>query len=291
MPPLRQQMIAALQLSGKGERPQQTSGRAVRLLAQCYRTSPALISAQALQQYVLHRKHINRRSPRSLRLCSSALRFFSHHVLARDWKTRDLMRAASEPRLPALLSLAEVRRLLNAATPVPNRVSCTTVSSCGLRLHEALSLQVSAIESPRHMRHVHRGTGAKDRSVPLPHETLELVRLSWTTHRHPPWLFPACGRNHKHRATATFPLRRSSVQGAFRTATQRASIITRAVGVHTLRHAYATHRLEAGVNLRAMQRSMGHAHLATTMLSLHLTHKGHEDASQRLDALMRGFPS
>ena len=117
------------------------------------------------------------------------------------------------------------------------------------------------------------------------------MRLSWKTHRHPPWLFPACGRDHKHLATAIAPMRRSSVQGACRQATQRAGIIKRDVGVHTLRHASATHLLEAGVNLRAMQRSMGHAHLETTMLSLHLTHKGHEDASQRIDALMRGCPS
>jgi len=289
MTPLRQQMIAALQLSGKGERTQQTSVREGRLLAQFYRKAPDLISEQELQQDVLPRKHINRLSPSSMRLCSSALRFFSHHVLERDWKTLDLMRAESEHRLPALLSLEEVRRLLNAATPLPNRVSCTTVSSCGLRLHEALSLQVSAIDSLRHMLHVHRGKGAKDRSVPLPHETLELLRLSWKTHRNSTWLFPACGRDQKHLATATSPMSRRSVQGAFRTATQRAGIIKRDVGVPTLRHASATHLLEAGVNLRAMQRYMGPAHLDTTMRSLHLTHKGHDDASQRLDALMRGF--
>lgn len=92
-------------------------------------------------------------------------------------------------------------------------------------------------------------------------------------------------------ATATAPMSRSSVQGAFRTATQRAGILTRAIGVHTLRQASATPRLEAGVNLRAMQRDMGHAQRETTMRSLHLTHKGHDDASQRLDALMRGFQS
>ncbi len=289
MTPLRQQMIAALQLSGKSERTQQSYVREVRLLAQFYRTSPDLISEQELQQYLLHRKNSDGLSPSSMRICYSGIRFFYHHVLGRAWKPLDLIRAESEHRLPAILSLEEVRRLLNAATPLHNRVYFTTVYSCGLRLHEALSLQVSDIDSPRHTIHVHRGKGAKDRYVPLPHDTLELLRLYWKTHRNPTWLFPATGRDHKHMATATSPMRRSSVQGAFRKATQRAGIIKRDVGVHTLRHCYATHLLEAGVNLRAIQRYMGHAHLETTMLYLHLTQKGHEDAYQRIDALMRGF--
>jgi site-specific recombinase XerD len=288
MTPLRQQMIAALQLSGKSERTQQSYVREVRLLAQFYRKSPDRISEQELQQYLLHRKNIDGLSPSSMRICYSGIRLFYHHVLGRDWKTLNLLRAESEHRLPAILSLEEVHRLLNAATPLHNRVYFTTVYSCGLRLHEALSLQVSDIDRPRYMVHVHRGKGAKDRSVPLPHDTLELLRISWKTHRNPTWLFPATGRDHKHMATATFPMSRSSVQGAFRKAIQRAGISKRDVGIHTLRHSYATHLLEAGVNLRAMQRYMGHAHLETTMLYLHLTQKGHEDASQRIDALMRG---
>ena len=291
MPPLRQHMMAALQLSGKSERTQATSVREVRLLAQFSGTSPDVISEQDLQASCLHRKNVDGLAPASMRICSRGLRFFSHHVLGRDWKTLDLIRAESAHRLPALFSLEEVRRLRKAATPLHNRVSCTTVSSCGLRRHEALHRQVSDIESPRHMLHVHRGKGAKDRAVPLPHDTLELVRLSWQPPRHPTWLLPAGGRDHTHLATAISPMSRSSVQGAFRTATQRAGILTRDIGVPTLRHASATHLLAAGVNLRAMQRSMGHAQLATTMLSLHLTHKGYEDASQRLDALMRGFQS
>ena len=291
MTPLRQQMIAALQLSGKSARTQATYVREVRLLAQFYGKSPDVIAEQDLQAYCLHRKNVDGLAPASMRICSSGIRFFYHHVLGRDWKTLVLMRAESAHRLPAILSLEEVRRLLNAATPLHNRVSFTTVYSCGLRLHEALPLQVSDIDSPRHMIHVHRGKGAKDRSVPLPHDPLELLRLYWKTHRHPTWLFPACGREHTHMATAPSPMSRSSVQGAFRKATQRAGILKRDIGVHTLRHAYATHLLEAGVNLRAIQRYMGPAQLETTMLSLHLTHKGHEDASQRIDALMRGFQS
>jgi integrase len=171
---------------------------------------------------------------------------------------------------------------------VHHRVSCTTVARCGLRLHEALSLQVSASDGPRHMLHVHPGTGAQDRSVPLPAETLSLLRTSWHTHRHPPWLFPATGRDHQPTATAPEPMSRRSVQGACRTATQRAGIITRDGGVQTLRHAAATPRLAAGVTRRAMQRSLGHAQRDTTMRSLHLTPTGHDEAAQRLDALRRG---
>jgi len=118
MPPLRQHMLAALQLSGKSERTQATSSRAVRLLAQCYGTSPAVISAQALQASCLHRTNVDGLAPASLRLCSRGIRFFSHHVLGRAGKTLDLMRAESAHRLPALLRLEEVHRLLPAATPM-----------------------------------------------------------------------------------------------------------------------------------------------------------------------------
>jgi len=127
MTPLRQQMIAALQRSGKSERTQQSSVREVRLLAQCYGTSPHLISASELQHYILPRKNVDHLASTSMRICYSGIRFFSLHVLARDWKLLDLMRAQSEYRLPAILSVQEVRRLLSMATPLHNRVDFTTV--------------------------------------------------------------------------------------------------------------------------------------------------------------------
>jgi integrase/recombinase XerD len=291
MTSLRQHMIAALQRSGKSERTQQTSVREVRLLAQFYGKSPDLISEQQLQHDVLHRKNDDGLSPSSMRICYSALRFFSQQVLERPWKTLELMRAQTAQRLPAVLSLQEVHRLLKAMTPLHNRVYFTTLYSCGLRLNEALYLQVGDIDGSRHMIHVHRGKGAKDRSIPRPDDTLDLLRTSWKTHRNPTWLLPATGRDQKHMATATSPMPRSSVQGAFRKAKQRAGIRTRDVGPHTLRHAYATHLLEAGVNLRAIQRYMGHAHLETTMIYLHLTHKGQEDAIERINEVMRGLAS
>jgi integrase/recombinase XerD len=141
------------------------------------------------------------------------------------------------------------------------------------------------------MIHVHRGKGAKDRYIPLPDDTLDLLRTYWKTHRNHTWLFPATGRDHKHMPSATYPMPRSSVQGAFRKAKQRAGIRKRDVGPHTLRHSYATHLLEAGVNLRTIQRYLGHAHLETTMIYLHLTQKGQEDAVQRINEIMRGLSS
>jgi integrase/recombinase XerD len=289
MTPLRQQMITALQLSGKGERTQEAYVREVRLLAQFYGKSPNLISEPELQHYFLHRKNVDHLAPASMRICSSGIRFFSQHVLQRDWHTLSLSRAHTEHRLPAVLSVEEVRRLLKAATPLHNQVYFTTVSSLGLRLHEALSLHVADIDSQRLLVHVHRGKGAKDRYVPLPQDTLALLRIYWRTHRNHTWLFPATGRDHKHSPSATFPMSRNSVQGAFRTAKRRASIAKTGLAIHSLRHSYATPLLEAGVNLRLIQRYLGHTRLETTMLYLHLTQKGHEDASARINSLRQGL--
>jgi site-specific recombinase XerD len=286
---LRQHMIAALQLSGKGERTQDSYVREVRLLAQFYHKSPDRISEQELQAYFLHRKNVDNLAPASMRICYSGIRFFYQHVLKRDWHTLSLMRAQTTHRLPAVLSIEEVRRLLQAATPLHNQVYCTTVYSLGLRLHEALFLQVSDIDGQRLQVHVHRGKGAKDRYVPLPADTLTLLRTYWKTHRHTTWLFPATGRDHQQSPTAPSPMSRASVQDAFRKAKQRAGITKMGVAIHTLRHSYATHLLEAGVNPRLIQRYLGHTQLETTMLSLHLTHTGQEEAYARLNALMHGL--
>ena len=250
---------------------------------------PTASRNRSCQRSFLHRKNVDGLAPASMRICSSGIRFFSQHVLKRDWSTLALLRAQTTHHLPAVLSVEEVRRLLAVATPFHNQVYFTTVYSLGLRLHEALFLQVADIDGPRLQVHVHRGKGAKDRYVPLPAETLALLRTSWKTHRHPTWLFPATGRDHTQSPTAASPMRRSSVQGAFRKAKQRAEITKLGVAIHTLRHSYATHLLEAGVNPRLIQRSLGHTQLETTMIYLHLTHKGQEEAYERLNTLMQGL--
>jgi integrase/recombinase XerD len=267
MTPLRQPMLAALQRRGTGERTQASSVRAVRLLAPCSHTAPDRLSAPELQRDVLHRTPIDGLAPASMRLCSSGMRFCSPHGLQRDWPTLALLRAPTLHPLPAVLRVEEVRRLLQAATPLPHQVSFPPVSRVGLRLHAALFLQGAALEGQRLQVQVHRGQGATDRSVPLPADPLTRLRPSWTTHRHPTGLFPATGRHPPHRPPAPSPRRRRRVQGAFRTATQRAGLLKTGGALPPLRHASATQLLEAGGTPRLSQRSLGPPQLATPMVS------------------------
>jgi len=284
-----QRSINARPLNGKGERTQEAYTRAVRMLSTFCSKPPDEITEPELEAYFLRRRHVDHWSPNTMRICSGGIRFFFVHVRQRNWHLVDILRAKSETRRPAILSGAEVRGILRCVRTPRNHAVLSTVYACGLRLQEAQYLEVSDIDSQRMMIHVHRGKGAKDRFVPLPRATLTILRAHWRSHRHPRLLFPACGRDGRSAATATTPMAKSSVQGAFRHATRDAGVGKRGVSVHTLRHGYATPLLEAGVNPRVIQRARGHASLESTRRYLHLTHKGTEDAYALIDRVMEGL--
>jgi integrase len=281
-----QKSIDTLSLNGKGERTQQAYTRALRMLVEFYAKDPAEITEAELEAYFLRRKNVDRWSANTLRICYCGIRFYFVQVLGRNWTLFNILRAKNESRLPTVLSREEVRGLLGCVHTAHNRAFLATVYACGLRLQEALYLEVGDIDSDRMMIHVHRGKGAKDRLVPLPQRTLETLRNHWKTHRNPRLIFPAQGRDGRAGPGASTPMAIASVQGALRSAKGRAGITKRGVSIHTLRHAYATHLLEAGVNLRVIQRHMGHSSLETTMVYLHLTHTGQEQAYALIDALM-----
>ncbi|HCN66797.1 MAG TPA: site-specific integrase [Candidatus Accumulibacter phosphatis] len=282
-----QKSMNALALNGKAGRTQEAYSRALRMLCEFHGgKSPEEISEAELETYFLHRRNVDHWSANTLRICYCGIRFYFVKVLQRDWNLFNFLRAKSESRLPAVLSREEVRALLACVRTPHNRAYLSTVYACGLRLQEALYLEVSDIDSDRMMIHVHRGKGAKDRFVPLPRATLETLHQHWRSHRHPQLLFPAYGRDSRSAASATTPMAISSVQGALRSAKSQAGITKRAVSVHTLRHSYATHLLEAGVNLRVIQQNLGHTSLETTMVYLHLTSKGQEEAVARINELM-----
>jgi site-specific recombinase XerD len=281
-----QKSMHALALNGKAGRTQEAYSRALRMLCEFYGKSPEQISEAELEAYFLRRRNVDRWSANTLRICYCGIRFYFVQVLQRNWVLFNILRAKSESRLPAVLSREEVRALLACVRTAHNRAYLSTVYACGLRLQEALYLEVSDIDADRMMIHVHRGKGAKDRFVPLPKKTLDTLRAHWRGHRHARLLFPAYGRDSRSAASATQPMAISSVQGAFRAAKRRAGITKKAVSVHTLRHCYATHLLESGVNLRVIQQYLGHTSLESTMVYLHLTNKGQEEAVAHINTLM-----
>lgn len=286
MTPLRQKMIAALELNGKSPSTVESYVREVYLVSKFYGKCPDLITEDELIRYLLHRKNVNKLAPTSMRICYSGIRFFFERVLARPWRIFALLHARRELRRPMVLSRDEVRQILEAAQPFHNQVYFTTVYSCGLRLHEGLHLEIGDIDTQQRMLHVHRGKGAKDRVVPLPEKTLILLRQYWKTHRHSHLLFPATGQNHQQASTATSPMSRTSVQGAFFKARLKAGINKRGISLHSLRHSYATHLLEAGVPLPTIQRYLGHSHIETTMVYLHLTPEGQREAIGHINQLL-----
>lgn len=282
---LRQRMHQDLQLAGLADGTQKAYLRAVRQLAEHFHKPPDQITEHELREYLVYLKTERAYSPSSLKIAASGLLFFYTHTVPRDWLTFKNLHIPRPQSLPDVLSVAEVRRLIDAVRTPHNKAFFWTVYSLGLRLQEGLNLQVGDIDSGRMVVHVHRGKGAKDRFVPLPPRTLEVLRQYWVMHRHPIWLFPATGRDHAEAHSATEPMARSSVHGAMKRMVQEVGFRKR-ITIHTLRHSYATHLLEAGVNLRLIQKYLGHSSLQATTIYLHLTSLGQEQARATIAKLM-----
>jgi len=285
MTELRKRMIECLQLRGLSERTQESYVRAVRQLSEHYHKSPDLITEEELRQYFLHLKNVKHYSRNTMTIAICGLKFFFERTLNKEWTTFNIVRPAPEKKLPVILSVAEVRRILALIRLPRYQVCLTTIYSCGLRLQEGTHLQVADLDSARMMIHVRHGKGAKDRYVPLPKRTLQLLRQYWRTHRNPVLLFPAEGRDHIRLSQATEPMSKSSVQDAFHAAL-KASGNNKRASVHTLRHSWATHLLEGGVNLRLIQEWLGHSSPATTSVYTHLTVKAEQLGTQAIDQLM-----
>lgn len=282
-------MVKGLQVNGKGERTQEAYVRTMCQLVELYDKMPDLITEDELYSYFIHRKTVTGWSPATMRICYSGIKVFFLHVLQRDWHLLDIVRAQAEKRLPSVLTKDEVRSIFSHVKTPHNYAYLATIYSCGLRLQEGLHLEVTDIDGGRKMVHVHRGKGAKDRYVPLPESTYQLLRRHRAIHRNPKVIFPAVGRGGQDGPSSSISMSIEAVQGAFRKAKLAAGIQKKAVSVHTRRHSYATHLLEAGVNLRVIQRNLGHARLETTMVYLHLTNKGQEDAYRIINTEMEGL--
>ena len=286
---LRQRMVEDMQLRGLSPMTQKAYLRTVRQLAEHYGKSPQRITDEELRQYFLHLTNVKQLSPSTVHVSLYGIRFLFQHTLRKEWPTLDLVRPRHPKKLPVVLSVAEVRRILGIIHRPRYRACLSTIYACGLRLSEGVHLQVRDIDSDRMMVHVRHGKGAKDRYVPLPVPILEMLRCYWCIHRHPEWLFPAAARSGMPLPRAVKPMGVSGVQRAFKAALQESGIRKKAT-VHTLRHSYATHLLEAGVNLRVIQAYLGHSSPTTTAIYTHLSRDVDALAVEAIERVMGGLP-
>lgn len=229
MTQLRERMLEDLRLRGFSPRTQETYVAAVRQLAAHFHKPPDQLSEEELRQYFLYPTDVRRVSPSTLTLALTGIKFFYQRTLHRDWPILQLVRPPHERKLPTVLSVAEVGKILDHVHNLRYRIFLTTLYACGLRLQEGLQLQVGDIDGERHLLHMRHGKGNKDRLVPLPERCLGLLRLYWSTHRHPTWLFPGAPRQ---AALATRPMEASSAQKAFKAALHESGVTKPAI-VHT----------------------------------------------------------
>ncbi len=286
MSPLRQRMLEDMQLRGLSARTQEAYARAVWQLAQHYQRRPDQLSDEELRRYFLYLANERKFARPTTTIALCGIKFFYEQTLKQPWPTLRFVRPPRERKLPVVLSRAEVRQILRLVRVPVYRACLSTIYACGLRLLEGTHLQVADVDSARMLLHIH-GKGKQDRYVPLPEPTLQLLRAHWGTHRSPLWLFPAPTRHGLAHSLAHDggPVTRSNLQSAFLRAWQRSGINKRA-HVHTLRHSYATHLLEAGFNLRLIQDHLGHRSPGTTSLYTHLTKEVRAAVTEPLNQLM-----
>ncbi len=289
MTALRKRMMDDMHLHGLAKGTQRAYADAIRRMAEYFGKSPDKITEEELRQYFLYLTYEKKLGHSGFTLVLSAVKFLYEYTLQREWPTLKLVRPAKEKKLPDVLSQEEVRQILTCVRQFRYRVCLNTIYACGLRISEGRSLQVADIDSSRMLIHVRRGKGNKDRFVPLPQHTLTQLRQFWRTHRNPVWIFPSGFHRRSLMAAAETPIHGKSVWQAFRLALQETGI-QKSATVHTLRHSYATHLLEAGVGLHLVQHYLGHHSLSTTSRYTHLTRRAEDLAGETIDQLMADLP-
>jgi integrase/recombinase XerD len=279
--PLRQRFIDDMRLRNLSPRTIEVYVHAVSKFAKHFGQSPANLVPTQVREYQLHLIE-QRVSWSQFNQAVCALRFLYNVTLKRPHVIEHLPFAKRPRILPDVLTRQEVTQLLAAAASGRDRALLETAYACGLRLRELLGLKVTDIDSSRMVMHVRQGKGKKDRLVPLSPHLLEVLRGYWREHRSTNWLFVGL----KPDAALTD----GTVQRMCRRTAKRAGL-TKRIHPHTLRHSFATHLLEAGVDLLSVQAILGHSHFNTTTKYLHISQRRLQDLPRILDGLIPATPS
>jgi integrase/recombinase XerD len=258
---------------------------AVERFARHFKCRPDRLNHTHLRSYQAHLLRTGQLQPKTVRLHVSALRFFFVKTLRRRYLLDDTPYPKAPQRLPSILSVEEMARLIEAADGLYHRTMLMVLYSTGMRSAELLQLHVADIDSRRMLIHIRHGKGGRDPYVQLSPTLLETLRVYYRWMRPKTWLFP--GTVHNWRADK--PITKRVLWHAVVLAAERADLRKR-VSPHVIRHSYATHLLERGADLRTIQLLLGHVNIRHTALYLHLSQKHLQAVANPLDALTISRP-
>ena len=276
MSPLRQKFIDEMQLRNFSPRTISSYTEAMAALSRHFAKSPEKISEEEIKKYLLHMTQVKKLSWSSCNIAVSAFRFFYSHILENAELALKIPARKMPKRLPEVLSTEEVERVLSVVRNPKHRIFLATVYATGLRVSEAVKLKVDDIDGDRGTIHVRYGKGRKERYTILSKSLRKELTGYYKLYRPSEWLF--YGKN------LDVPIAKETGQRVYSAAKKKAGI-TKPGGIHTLRHSFATHMLEMGVDLKTLQIILGHSNLKTTSLYLHVTTKHLGNVRSPLDLL------
>ena len=276
MTPLRHKMINDMILRRFAPATQKAYVNAVDGLARFYHKSPDKLNNEHIQKYLLYLTKDKKLSRSSCHVIIHGLRFFYTQTLNYDSTNFTMPTCKKEKRLPEILSHEEISNLFMAATSLKQRALLMTTYSAGLRVSEVVNLKISDIDSKRMTIRVRQSKGNKDRYTLLSDKLLTELRIYWRKYRPAYWLFPG--------QDADKPMTVSTALKMYNQAKKRAGI-TKGRGIHTLRHCFATHLLEAGTDLPTIQKLLGHSSIKTTLVYLRVTTKKLSSTKSPLDLI------
>ena len=263
MTKLRQKMIRAMELRNLSDNTQRRYLGAVTGLAKHYHQSPDQLTKEMIEDYLLYLKNDKGNAPNSCASALSGLRFFYNHV-AEQKISIEYSLTRKVQKLPTVLSQEDIFNIINATDNLKHRLMLMTTYSAGLRASELIALKPENIDSKRMLIKV-KGKGDKDRYTLLAKRLLPELRHYYKKFRPQTYLFPSSYKHKKHQ-----PLSYGLVRSIYEKARKKAGVKNGA-GIHTMRHSFATHLLEAGYDIRKIQVLMGHRRLSTTMIYLHVS--------------------
>jgi len=274
--------LSALRRQGKAEATIDAYSRAIRRISEYFDCPPDVLNNEQLEAYF--ESLITTHSWSTVKVDRNGLQFFYKYVLKREWNWLEIIKPPQVKRLPDVLTLKELERLINGTRERRYQTFILVCFSMGLRLGEALTIKVGDIDSERGLLHVRQAKGKKDRFVILPQMALQALRDYWVTHRNPDWLFPQ-GRTAQERYAANVHMDRGGTQKSFKAIVKDIGI-KKDITIHSLRHCYGTLLTDIGVGLRSIQEQMGHECPKTTALYTQLSSYSQTDTDRRINGLL-----